>query len=93
MMLEHVIATMRANWVVVEQDRIDCGDWTQADADEVGAEIKAAIQAGDEAVIGLWARWLADLAAIALGLRVGQASRRIAAEVRAARQARQGAQA
>ena len=86
MTMERIIDKMRADWPVVEEDRIECGDWTAEDAAEVGAAIKAAIAAGDATTITLWARWLADLAAIALGLRVSHASKRILEEARAARQ-------
>ena len=86
MSIERIIDKMRADWPVVEEDRITSGQWSQADADEVGAAIKAAIDANDTTTILLWARWMADLSAIALGLRVSHASKRILEEARAARQ-------
>lgn len=86
MSIERIIDKMRADWPVVEEDRITSGQWSQEDADEVGAAIKAAIVANDTTMILLWARWMADLAAIALGLQVSFVSQRVLEEARAARQ-------
>lgn len=70
--MKAIIEKMRADFVLVGEDRIQSGQWTEQDYAEVGAAIKAAIEAynADEdpakpsqsSVIS-WARWLADLSA------------------------------
>jgi hypothetical protein len=64
-----IIAKMRADWPVVARDRRQCGEWTEADEKEIGAEVAKAIESKDERLICCWARYLADLAAIEIGLR------------------------
>jgi hypothetical protein len=75
--MKDIIAKMRADWPVVVADRRACGDWSDADTDEIATSIAAAIKANDENTIALWARWLADLSALALGLQVSGAAERI----------------
>lgn len=68
--MKTIIAKMRADWPVVARDRRDCGEWTEADEAEIGAEVAKAIASGDERLICCWARYLADLSALEIGLRV-----------------------
>ena len=60
--MEAVIAKMRADWTVVANSRVESGDWTAADEAEIGAAIRASIDAKDRNAIACWSRWLADLA-------------------------------
>jgi len=68
--MQQIIAKMRADWAVVAQDRRAVGEWTEADEVEIGAEVKAAIAKKDPDLICCWARYLADLSALAVGLKV-----------------------
>jgi len=60
---EQVVAKMRADWAVVAQNRRESGDWTESEEADILSAIKAAIDAGDKAIIACWSRWLADLSA------------------------------
>lgn len=68
--MQQIIAKMRADWSVVAQDRRAAGEWTEADEIEIGNEIKAAIAQRDPDLLCCWARYLADLSALAVGLKV-----------------------
>lgn len=68
--MQQIIAKMRADWSVVAQDRRDAGEWSAEDEAEIGNEIKAAIASKDADRICCWGRYLADLSALALGLKV-----------------------
>jgi len=68
--MQLILAKMRADWPVVAADRRQAGEWTEADELEIGNEVKAAIATKDPDIICCWARYLADLSAIALGLKV-----------------------
>ena len=68
--MQQIIAKMRADWVIVAKDRREAGEWTEADEVEIGGEVKTAIAQKDPDLICCWARYLADLSAIALGLKV-----------------------
>lgn len=61
--MEQVIAKMRADFVRVAAVRKERKDWSEEDEREIGAAIKAAIDAKDPDMILSWAAWLADLAA------------------------------
>lgn len=49
------LTRLRADWAAAAQAR----GWSEAEAQEAGAAIKAAIDAGDDALVALWADWLA----------------------------------
>jgi hypothetical protein len=68
--MQQIIAKMRADWTVVAQDRREAGEWSAEDETEIGEEIKAVIASKNADSICCWARYLADLSAIALGLKV-----------------------
>lgn len=70
--MKAIIEKMRADFVLVGEDRIQSGQWTEQDYAEVGAAIKDAITAyqadkdnakQSAAAVLSWARWLADLSA------------------------------
>lgn len=61
--MKAIIDKMRADFIVVGEDRVQSGQWTEADYAEVGAAIKAAIASDEPTQVFMWARWLADLAA------------------------------
>lgn len=79
--MQTIIAKMRADWIVVEADRRACGDWQDADVTEFAASIRKAVESKDADQITLWARWLADLASIALGLKLSGITQRMRAQV------------
>ena len=68
--MQQIIAKMRADWSVVAQDRREAGEWSEADETDIGNEIKAAIAKQDPDLLCCWARYLADLSALAVGLKV-----------------------
>lgn len=70
--MKAIIEKMRADFVLVGEERIQSGQWTEQDYAEVGAAIKDAITAyqadkdnakQSAAAVLSWARWLADLSA------------------------------
>lgn len=70
--MKSIIEKMRTDFVLVGEDRIQSGQWTEADYAEHGAAIKAVISAyqsdkdpakATAAAVLQWARWLADLSA------------------------------
>jgi len=61
--MKAIIEKMRADFVVVTQDRIASGEWSAGDADDIGNAIRSVVESGDQSGIAMWARWLADLAA------------------------------
>lgn len=67
--MQKLIEKMRADWGVVAEDRRERGEWTDEDEKDIGAAVKAAVESGNEDLIGCWARWLADLAATTVALR------------------------
>lgn len=85
--MQALIAKMRADWPVVAEDRRQCGDWTEADESEIGSAIAQAISKNDPDLIALWARWLADLSAISLGLKVIAVSKKMRDQARQQREA------
>ena len=68
--MQQIIAKMRADWAVVAKDRREAGEWSAEDETEIGNEIKAAISSKDGDRICWWGRYLADLSALAIGLKV-----------------------
>lgn len=80
--MKTIIAKMRADWVVVAEDRRALGDWSEDDEQEIGSAVRAAIQKGDQDLIALWARWLADLSAITLGLAVAKVTDKMREQVK-----------
>jgi len=58
-----VVEKMRADWILVSEARKASGDWTDEEAQDIAAAIRAAIEAKDRTVIACWSSWLADLAA------------------------------
>lgn len=67
--MNEIITKMRADWTIVAQDRRACGEWTETDEAEVGEAVKAAVTAGQQEQIILWARWLGDLSASTIALK------------------------
>lgn len=61
--MEKLIAKMRADWTVVAQARVESGEWTAEDEKDIGQAVRAAVESKQPEVIGMWARWLADLSA------------------------------
>lgn len=78
--MQTIIAKMRADWVVVEADRRACGDWQDADVAEFAASVRQAVESKNPDQITLWARWLADLSSVALGLKLSGITQRMRAE-------------
>lgn len=68
--MKAIIDKMRADFVLVGEDRIQSGQWTEQDYAEVGAAIKAAVATNEPTQIMTWARWLADLAALVTAYRL-----------------------
>lgn len=62
-MMKRVVDKMRTDFDLVAKERIARGEWTEADAQEIGAAIKVHIDSEDVVNISLWSSWLADLAA------------------------------
>lgn len=56
---------LRADYRLVRDWCVECGEWTDADADEIGAGIKAAVDAPDFGELAFWAEWMAMYAEIA----------------------------
>lgn len=75
--MQTIITKMRADWVVVEADRRACGDWQDSDVAEFAAAVRQAVESKNPDQITLWARWLADLASIALGLKLSGVTQRM----------------
>jgi hypothetical protein len=67
--MNEIITKMRADWVVVANDRRACGEWTEADETEIGDAVKAAVTSGKQDQIILWSRWLGDLSASTIALK------------------------
>jgi len=68
--MNEIITKMRVDWTIVAQDRRACGEWTETDEAEIGEAVKAAVTAGQQEQIILWARWLGDLSASTIALKV-----------------------
>lgn len=60
-MKQAILEKMRADFVLIADQRVETGEWTDQDRLEVSQAIKAAIESKDEAQIAMWSRWLADL--------------------------------
>lgn len=67
--MDSIIKKMRADWVVVAEERRACGEWSAEDEAQIGEAVKAAIAAGKPDLIACWSRWLADLAASTVALK------------------------
>ena len=67
--MDSMIKKMRADWVVIAEDRLACGEWTAEDEVQIGEAVKAAINGGKAELITCWARWLGDLAASTVALK------------------------
>lgn len=65
-----VIDKMRADWRLVAEDKRSRNEWSEADEKEIGDLVKQAVSGGNEDVLMCWARWLSDLAAAVLLLRL-----------------------
>ena len=61
--MDALIAKMRADWLVVAENRRQAKEWSAEDEIEIGQAIKAAIETKDRNAIACWSRWLADLSA------------------------------
>lgn len=61
-LLDQVKAKMRADFALVQSHRKEREEWDEQDIAEIGAAIKAAIDANDVDQIHGWSLWLADLA-------------------------------
>ena len=68
--MKSIVAKMRADWPVIAENRRESGEWTEEDEKEIGLAVKEAIASNDPDLICRWARYLADLSALAIGLRV-----------------------
>ena len=68
--MKSIIEKMRVDLVVVGEDRIQSGQWTRQDFDEIGDAIKSAIHSNESTQIMTWARWLADLSAFVTAYRL-----------------------
>ncbi|MFV5212803.1 hypothetical protein ACLIIZ_03630 [Azonexus caeni] len=84
--MDRIIQKMRHDWPLVAEDRRACGDWSETDEAEIGQTIKAVVEAGDADQIAMWARWLADLSAVVLGLRASGVARKMRDVARAQRE-------
>lgn len=86
-MSDAVIGKMRADFAVVSEFRLGCGEWDDAYVADLGAAIKTAIDERDEVMLACWSRWLADLAAwvVAWNLVCRGSERRIHEAVKAHR--------
>lgn len=91
--MKTVIDKMRGDFVRVAEVRKQRGDWSEADENEIGAAIKAAVEKGDPDMILSWAAWLADLsgAIAAWDLIVRGSVARMRAQARAEREAQEPA--
>ena len=67
--MESMIKKMRADWVVVAEDRLACGAWSAEDEVQIGEAVKGAIASGKPELVMCWARWLSDLAATTVTLK------------------------
>ena len=67
--MKTMIEKMRADWVVVAEERRACGEWTEEDEAEIGEAVKRAIASGKVDLISCWARWLGDLSATTVALK------------------------
>lgn len=89
--MQKVIEKMRADFALVAEERRGRGDWDEALEREIGAAIKAAIEADDVEMIACWAAWLADLAMqiSAFALVVRKSESRMREQARIERQQRE----
>lgn len=85
--METLLNKLRADFEVVVAERRATGDWTAQDVVDANAAIKKAIATNDQSTLGLWARWLADVAAgiVFMKLVVVPADTRIRAAIADAR--------
>lgn len=67
--MKTMIQKMRADWVMVAEERRACGEWSEADEAEIGEAVKRAIESGEADMISCWARWLGDLSATTVALK------------------------
>ena len=67
--MESVIKKMRADWIVIAEDRRASGEWSESDEADIGEAVKVAINGGKSDLIMCWARWLGDLAATTIALK------------------------
>lgn len=56
---------LRADYRLVRDWFVECGEWTDAEADEIGAGIKAAVDVPDLGELAFWAEWMARYAEMA----------------------------
>lgn len=62
-----LIDQMRADFGRVMAFRLDRGEWSWADVDEIGLAIRAIVAGGDAELIKAWAAWVAELSASEYG--------------------------
>lgn len=55
---------LRRDYMAVSAWMVDCGEWTAAEADEVGQAIKAAKDGNDSGYLAWWAEWMARWAEV-----------------------------
>lgn len=55
---------LRSNYLAVTAWMVECGEWTDAEADEIGAAIKQAVDQAEAGWLAWWAEWLARWAAL-----------------------------
>lgn len=67
--MKTMIDKMRADWVVVSEERRACGEWSEADVKDIGEAVKRAVASGQADMISCWARWLGDLSASTVALK------------------------
>lgn len=59
-------------------------DWSEADQEEIGATIRADLDAGDPAILACWQAWLEDMSGLE---RMGALCRAAEARIKAERKA------
>lgn len=53
------VAQLRRNYLAVSAWMVECGEWTPAEADEIGLAIKSALDQQDTGYLAWWAEWMA----------------------------------
>jgi len=56
---------LRADFRTVREWFVECGEWTEAEADEIGQAIKAAVELPDLGMLAFWAEWMTYWASLA----------------------------
>lgn len=59
------LARLRSNFRQVRDWFVDCGEWTEDEADEIGLHIRAVVDQPDLAELAFWAEWFERFAEMA----------------------------